>query len=135
MTDYHHHYFGVSKWNMYSRFTSNQCWACVALSINNILHIVLVIYRCLQVARHCTAIVNQCIDQERMSWVVYSIQGYSTIMFPFMPGPILILVSMTSVMIIVLITNGYRGYERGITSYDFLFIYRIPIIVTFVAKS
>ena len=56
-------------------------------------------------------------------------------MFPFMPGPILILVSMTSVMIIVLITNGYRGYERGITSYEFLIIYRIPIIVTFVAKS
>ena len=102
MADYHHHYFGVSKWNMYCRFTSSQCWACVALSINNILHIVLVIYRCLQVARHCTAIMSQCIDQERMSWVVYNIQGYSTIMFPFMPGPILILVSMTSVMIIVL---------------------------------
>ena len=64
-----------------------------------------------------------------------SIQGYSTIMFPFIPGPILILVSMTSVMIIVLITNGYRGYEQGITLYDFLIICRIVIIVTFVAKS
>ena len=67
--------------------------------------------------------------------MVYSIQGYSTIMFPFMPGPILILVSMTSVMIIVLITNGYRDYEQSITSYDFLIIYHITIIVTFMAKS
>ena len=78
---------------------------------------------------------SQCIDQERMSWVVYSIQGYSTIMFPFMPGPILILMSMTSVMIIVLITNGYRGYEQGVTLYDFLIIYCIAIIVMSVAKS
>ena len=67
--------------------------------------------------------------------MVYSIQGYSTIMLPFMPGPLLILVSMTSVMIIVLITNGYRGYEQGVTSYDFLIIYHIAIIVTFMAKS
>ena len=54
-------------------------------------------------------------------------------MLPFMPGPILILMSMTSVMIIVLITNSYRGYEQGITLYDFLIIYCLAIIVTFVA--
>ena len=77
---------------------------------------------------------SQCID-ESMSWVVYSIQGYSTIMFPIMSGPILILASMTSVMIIILITNGYRGYEQGITLYDFLIICCIVIIVTFVTKS
>ena len=78
---------------------------------------------------------SQCIDQEGMSWVVYSIQGYSTIMFPFMSGPILILMSMTSVMIIMLITNGYRGYEQGVTLCDFLIINCIAIIVMFVAKS
>ena len=52
-----------------------------------------------------------------------SIQGNSAILLPFMPGPILIshvLVLMNFVMIIVLITNGYRGYAQGVTSHDYL---------------
>ena len=50
--------------------------------------------------------------------VVHSNQRYSAIIFSFMPGPIFslhVLVSMTSVMITVLITNGYRGYVQGVT--------------------
>ena len=54
---------------------------------------------------------------------MHSNQGYSAIIFPFMPGPILslqVLVSMTFFMIIVLITNGYRGYVQGMASCDYL---------------
>ena len=45
-----------------------------------------------------------------------------------MPGPILslhVLVSMTSVMIIVLIAIGYRGYAKGVTSHGYLIIYHV----------
>ena len=55
----------------------------------------------------------------------HSIRGYSVILFPSMPGPILtlhVLVSMTFVMIIVLITNGYKGYAQGMTLRDYLII-------------
>ena len=45
-----------------------------------------------------------------------------------MPGPIItlrVLMSMTFVMIIVLITNGYGGYAQGVTSQDYLIIYHV----------
>ena len=44
------------------------------------------------------------------------------------PGPILslhVLVSITFVMIIVLITSGYRGYAQGVTSRYYLIIYHV----------
>ena len=65
--------------------------------------------------------------------MLYTMQRYSAIMFPFMPGPILslyILVSTTSVMIFVLITDGYSGHAQGVTSHDYFMIF-----VTLVAKT
>ena len=46
----------VFQGNMYCRFTSNQCWACVALSINDILYQYL--YFIGASTRHCTAIMK-----------------------------------------------------------------------------
>ena len=58
----------------------------------------------------------------------HSIRGYLAILFPFMADVVLtlhVLVSITFVMIIVLITNGYKGYAQRVTSRDYLTIIHV----------